>query len=233
MPMARKNVEIIGRNGQSPAEWQDQGQPAAPAMRRRDLDGPWSSIFTRARAHRQARTLRALTETMEAARAYYEARQRAVESCIKAQREEYRLQAVPYTAAQDAERQFEEREIDLVELERRHDLAALTGDRERAEAQSAVSAAHQSLDAQRRMGSDLAWKKLGVDLLDIELAIAERRAILRQHFAELDRAMRGTSAGSTDAETMDNALYQARAQLNAHGLDTSAIDTILERRNKR
>ena len=70
-------------------------------------------------------------------------------------------------------------------------------------------------------------------LLDIELAIAERRAILRQHFAELDRAMREANAGSADADTMDNALYQARAQLNAHGLDTSAIDTILERRNKR
>jgi hypothetical protein len=202
-------------------------------MRRRHLDGPWSSIFTRARANRQARTLRALTETMEAAKAYYEARQEAVESCIKAEREEYRLLTVPYTAAQDAEHQWGEREIDLVELERRHDLAALTRDRERADAQAAVSAARLSLDAQRQRGSELAWKKLGVDLLDIELAIAERRAILRQHFAELDRAMRGTNAGSMDAETMDNALYQARAQLNAHGLDTSAIDTILERRNKR
>ena len=72
-------------------------------MRRRDLDGPWSSIFTRTRASRQARTLRALTETMEAAKAYYDARQRAVESCVKAQREEYRLELVPYTAAQEAE----------------------------------------------------------------------------------------------------------------------------------
>jgi hypothetical protein len=231
--MARRDIEIITPDGRSVTEWQDQEQPARPAMRRRDLDGPWSSIFTRARAGRQARTLRALTETMEAAKAYYDARQRAVESCVKAQREEYRLQLVPYTAAQEAEHQWGEREIDLVEIERRYDLAALTRDRERAEGQSAVTAAHQSLDAQRRMGGELAWKKLGVDLLDIELAIAERRAVLRQHFAELDRAMRGTNAGSADADTMDNALYQARAQLNAHGLDTSSIDTILEWRNKR
>jgi hypothetical protein len=231
--MARRDIEIITPDGRSVADWQGPEQPARPAMRRRDLDGPWSSIFTRARATRQARTLRALTETMEAAKAYYDARQRAVESCVKAQREEYRLQLVPYTAAQEAEHQWGEGEIDLVEIERRYDLAALTRDRDRAEAQSAVTAAHQSLDAQRRMGGELAWKKLGVDLLDIELAIAERRAILRQHFAELDRAMRGTNAGSLDAETMDSALYQARAQLNAHGLDTSAIDTILERRNKR
>ncbi len=231
--MARRDIEIITPDGRSVADWQDQGQPAHPAMRRRDLDGPWSSIFTRTRASRQARTLRALTETMEAAKAYYDARQRAVESCVKAQREEYRLKLVPYTAAQEAEHQWGEREIDLVDIERRHDLAALTWDRERAEAQSAVTAAHQSLDAQRRMGGELAWKRLGVDLLDIELAIAERRAILRQHFAELDRAMREANAGSADADTMDNALYQARAQLNAHGLDTSAIDTILERRNKR
>lgn len=229
--MASRYMEIIQPRGQAVTEWQ--GQPAWSAPPRPGEDGPLSSIFVRARANRQARTLRALTETMQAAKAYYDARRQAVESCLKAEREEYRLRTVPYAAAQEEEQQFEEGEIKLLELERRHNLASLNRDRERAEGESSVSSARQSLDAQRHHGGELAWKRRQVDLLDIELAIAERRAILRQHFDELDRAMRGINSGAGDSAVLENALYEARAQLNAQGLDTSALDAALERRNRR
>jgi hypothetical protein len=229
--MARRYMEIIPPRGEALTEWQ--GQPAWSAPPRPGQDGPLSSIFVRARANRQARTLRALTETMQAAKAYCDARQLAVQSCRKAQREEYRLRTVPHVAAQEEEQQLEEGEIKLLELERRHYLASLSGDRERAEAESTVSAARHALDVQRQKGDELAWKRRQVDLLDIELAIAERRAILRQHFDELDRAMRGMNSGTAVSTALENALYEARAQLNAHGLDTSALDAALERRNRR
>ena len=91
--------------------------------------------------------------------------------------------------------------------------------------------AQQQLKAQRDHGYttyELAWKKKYCDLLDVELSTAERRAILRQHMAELEEPAGGLIDQTDDA--IDDALYEKRAQLNASGLDTSKIDAELDRR---
>jgi hypothetical protein len=78
---------------------------------------------------------------------------------------------------------------------------------------------------------ELAFKKKNCELLDVELNAAERRAILRQHVAELDQpksSERPAGVGADDA--IDETLYEVRAQLNASGLDTGRIDALIEQR---
>ena len=70
-------------------------------------------------------------------------------------------------------------------------------------------------------------------MLDLELSAAERRAILRQHLAELDQSEptdEGASAELQSDAALDDVLYEARAQRLANGLDTSRIDALLQRR---
>src|SRR4029077_8033995 len=98
----------------------------------------------------------------------------------------------PQRNAYHGEQKAQERSEEVRALQHRGDLARLTRDREHAETEAALVGARQALDAQRDLGTELAWKKRHVDLLDIELALAERRAVLRQQFEELARAMRGS-----------------------------------------
>jgi hypothetical protein len=93
--------------------------------------------------------------------------------------------------------------------------------------------ARQALKAQRDHGYgryELEWKKRSCEILDVELNAAERRAILQQHLAELDgsECADGANAEKPSDAALDDALYEARAQLLANGIDTSTID--LERR---
>jgi hypothetical protein len=148
---------------------------------------------------------------MQAAKAYFDARREAIQACIKAQEEDYRLRALPDRNLNDGQHQAEERSEELRALQHRGELGRLTRDREHAETEAVRVAARQALDAQRDLGTELVWKKRRVDLLDVELAIAERRAILRQHFDELDRAMRGINPGAGNSAAVENALYEARA----------------------
>lgn len=230
--MSRRYIEIIPPGTPLP-DSRHGAWTAATAVASDTSDGPMVSLFARARARRQARTLRAMAETMEAAKVYFDARRQAIESCIKAQEEEYRLESLPLRSGLEQARQGEEEWEKLRAVEHQSEIAEWQRGGELAEAQAALLAARQALEAQRDLGGELAWKRRQVDLLDIELAIAERRAVLRQHFEELSRAMGGAGARVGSAGALEDALHDARAQLNAHGLDTSAIDAILERRNRR
>jgi hypothetical protein len=200
------------------------------------LDGVFSSMFTRARLRRRERTLTSLTASMRAAKEYFDTRTKAIESCIKAQEADYRLQQLPVKAAEEAERRREEAERrqearaeELQEQQHRCELADLRRARERAEAEATLLVAQQACEAQRELGPELALKKRAVEMLDVDMALAERRAVLRKHLAGLEPAVGKIAPGVPSVE--ENALYEARAQLHASGLDTSALDAVLSGRN--
>ncbi len=194
--------------------------------------GLFSSMRTRWRIERQGRTFEAMKTTMEHASEYFDARTEAIESSVKAWEAEHRLQQLPILAAEEAARQREERAEELRELQHRHDMAELRRATERAEAEAALYAAQSTLATERDLGPEIHRKKRGIEMLDFDLAVAERRAVLRQHLVELERAVGRPSAAlrSLPESDLENALYEARAQLNANGLDTSTIDAVLERR---
>jgi hypothetical protein len=70
-------------------------------------------------------------------------------------------------------------------------------------------------------------------MLDIELSAAERRAILRQHTTQFEeqQEQRALSAPNPDKDLMLDALYSARAELLASGLDTTRIDAAIAASN--
>lgn len=93
--------------------------------------------------------------------------------------------------------------------------------------------ADQQLKAQRDYGylnHELAHKKKGLEIMDVELDQAERRALLKKHFAGAENQV---SAEEPDDDEIDDALQARRQQLNAEGLDTSKIDALIRARRKR
>jgi hypothetical protein len=190
------------------------------------------STLTRWEAHRHARTIDAVAVRTRAEAGLFDAQSQVIASYVNRQRAGHRLQELPEILANDRARRRTERSNELREAQHAYELAEFRRLGEVAHAETAMVDAQQQLKAQRDHGYttyELAWKKKYCDLLDIELSTAERRAILRQHMAELQEpAGRDLTDQADDA--IDDALYEKRAELNASGLDTSRIDAELERR---
>jgi hypothetical protein len=190
------------------------------------------STLTRWEAQRHARTIDAISVRTRAEGALHDAQTQLIDSYVKRQRAGHRLQELPEILANDRARRRTERADELRETQHNYELAELRRLGAIAHAETALVDAQQQLKAQRDHGYttyELAWKKKYCDLLDVELSTAERRAILRQHMAELEEpAAHGLTDQADDA--IDDALYEKRAELNASGLDTSKIDAELERR---
>jgi hypothetical protein len=213
----------------------DTAQPWALAPSS-SLDGFFSSATTRWRAGRRTRTLQTLTKTMDAARELFAAETRAIESRIRSQEAAYSLQELPGTQESEAARIRAERAEAMREVEHRNEMAELRRATERAHAEAMLATAQQTASLERERGYELASKKRTSELLDVELALAERETILRQHLAEQRQfAMTRSSAAAPEmsGSPMKEALYQARAQLLAHGLDTSVLDDLLGHRPAR
>jgi hypothetical protein len=70
-------------------------------------------------------------------------------------------------------------------------------------------------------------------MLELELSVAERRAILREHTATLAPRRARSAAPETAAnnEQLLDALLSARAELFASGLDTTRIDAAIALHN--
>jgi hypothetical protein len=192
------------------------------------LDGFFSSGVTRWRAGRRTRTLKALTETMVAAQNLFDAETRVIESRIKSREAAYRLQELPDAFESDARRRSAERAEAMRAVEHQTEMAELRRATERAQAEAALVAAEQAAAIQRERGYELASKKQSCEVLDVDLALAERQAILRQHLSEQrEVTQRLSGATHVNGGALEEALHQARAQLRASGLDTSALDDIL------
>jgi hypothetical protein len=166
----------------------------------------------------------------------FEAQREAMDSFIKRQRMIGHVQELPEIIATDRARRRAERAEELRDLSNRHEIAETRRMTERAIVERDLVDAQQALTAQWDHGYssyELEWKKRTCEMLDVELSAAERRAILRQHLAELDQSEPNgagrASAGSADA-ALDDTLYEVRAQLLANGLDPSGIDALIQRR---
>jgi hypothetical protein len=226
--MSRRNdIEIIPpfRAGR-PAQRADQPSPWG-AVTPAETDGVFSSALTRWRANRQARTWEAMATSMKAAKEYYDSRTQAIESYIKSQEAAYRAARLPETAAADAARARAEQHAALRTIEHRQELAELNRMTELARVEAALAEAHQALRVQYELGYGVIFNRRTADLLDAELAVAERRAVQRQHLKELENAKPARSGEGNDG-MIDDALYEMRAHLHSGGMDTSRIDDIIE-----
>jgi hypothetical protein len=193
-------------------------------------NGVLSSALVRWRANRQTRTWEAMTTSMKAAKEYYDSRTQAIESYIKSEEAAYRAQNLPAVAAADSARVNAEKRGALRAVEHRQELAELSRMTELARVEAALAEAQQALRTQYELGYGVIFNRRSSDLLDAELAVAERRAIQRQHLKEIERAKPALSASDAGNTLIDDALYEMRANLHAGGMDTSRIDDIIERR---
>jgi hypothetical protein len=199
--------------------------------------GVIESILTRWEANRHARTIGAVAVRTRAETDLFEAQTQALNSYVKRQQAGYRLQELPEILNNDRARRRIERAEELRQVQHQFEVAEMHRQTEIARVEVVLVDAQQALRAQRDHGYttyELGWKKKQCEILDVELNAAERRAILRQHLAELEQQHRAEQRGGSDArpneDALDDALYEARAQLNASGLDTSRIDAAIERR---
>jgi len=198
------------------------------------------STLTRWEANRHARTIGAIAERTRAETDLFNAQTQAVESYVKRQQAGYRLLELPEILSNDRARRRIERTEELRQVQHRYEVAEMHRQTEIARVEAVLVDAQQALKAQRDHGYatyELAFAKKKCEMLDVELNAAERRAILRQHIAELDQANSSDrlagSGGDASNDAIDEALYEKRSQLNASGLDTSRIDTLIEQRRSR
>ena len=231
--MAPKQEILPPSRAPAPARRENTGTALAPS--RVDPGGAVSSALMRRTAERHTRTIAAIAARTRAETDLFEAQAAAMESYIKRQRAVGRVQEIPEIIAADRARRRAERAEELRDVYHRNEVAEARRLTELAHVERELVDARQALKAQCDHGYgryELEWKKRSCEMLDVELNAAERRAILQQHLAELDRSgcADGASAEKASDAALDDALYEARAQLLANGLDTSRIDALLVRR---
>lgn len=195
------------------------------------------STLTRWEAERQTRAIDALTNRTRAEVALVATQTNLLDGHVARQRAAYRVQELPEILENDRAQRRVQRANDLRETQNHYEVSEARRLSELAHAEAALTDARQAVDAQRRYGDTTykaGWKNKTVELLDVELSAAERRAILKQHLDEIDRPeKRSRNDQDTDEDAIDDALHDKRAQLNASGLDTGRIDAAIERRRAR
>ena len=215
-----------------PARRIESGVPAAPP--RVNPGGIISSTLTRWEAQRHSRAISAVAERTRSEASLLDAQTTALESYVKRQRAGARVQELPEIIANDRAIRRTERAEELRQVQHHHEVAEVRRQTEVAHADRVLVDARQALKAQRDHGYDsyaLEWKKRKCEILDVELSMAERKAILSEHMGGFDTSsdVQGLRAGTGDDE-IDEALHEARSQLRASGIDTGKIDAVLVRR---
>jgi hypothetical protein len=209
--------------------------------------GILSSMPMRWEANAQAKTYAAFARRTSAERALVEADTELGESLIKNVRMRHRFAELPEILATDrTKRQVQRNEelrelrhqVEMAETRRMQELAiadtsltdARTGlmqARERLTvAQTGLLDAEQALMAQRDHGGryhELGWKQKNGER---ELYIEEQEAVLSEHRKRAGRSTQDELQHASDSE-----LLQRRAEMNADGHDTRAVDDVLARRS--
>jgi hypothetical protein len=199
-----------------------------------DPGGLVSSTLMRWEANRHSRAISAIAERTRAEASLFDAQTQALESYVKRQRAGARVQELPEIIANDRAIRSTGRAEELRQERHQHELAETRRQAELTHADRALLDARQALQAQREHGYDsysLEWKKRQCEILDVELSMAERKAILREHVGEMGEPAdtRGFTSDASD-EDVDEALHEARSQLRASGLETATIDAVIARR---
>lgn len=200
-----------------------------------------NSMMAKWQFENRTRAVDALTRLNHSEAALFQAQTEVVETTIKKREALFRLQELPerlghelavrrmeransFREAQHSYEVNEARRItELIRAETEH----MHAKSELARARTTLTDAEQQLRAQKEHGYfnyELAHKKKSLELLDLELSEAERRALLKQHVRELEV---GETLADQD-DVVDDALYAKRAELNASGLDCSRLDAAIE-----
>lgn len=198
------------------------------------------TTFTRWRAARHARALSAVAERTKAETAVLRAQSDLMEVGIAWARKEAQVREIPEIIEADRAMRRAARAEELRSLLHQYEISEVRRQTELARVQTVLGDSRQSLRAQSEYGYsvyEIEWKKRQAELLDVEMSIEERREMLREHYAELRRS-RGQEEPAPrqardDDENVDNALFEARAQMRASGLDTSRIDALIKSRTGR
>ena len=157
----------------------------------------------------------------QAEQEYWDSQTRSFESALKCQEAAYRLTVQgELLALLHASK--------MRELQRGDELAELQHQRVLADGRLALEEIECRRAALQDYGQAIARQQRENDLIDLELAAEERRAVLRQHLREINRDPHGPSESRNSM--IDDALHAARAEMNASGLDTSRLDAVIEHR---
>ena len=181
-----------------------------------------NSTLTRWEANRHTQTINAVANRVRAETELFGAQKQAVAAYIERERALQELRELPEILANDRGCRRAERAERLRQHQHASEMVELKRAAEIAYGQTALLDAKQALKAQRDFGLanyEIAWRKKQCEMLDVELDAAERRELLD----EVRRTKpRKTEALPSNADDLDDALYEARAQLHANGLDTNS-----------
>ena len=194
-----------------------------------------SSTFMRWEANAQNKAMTAVAGRTRAEADLFEAHTQLAESYGRRQRALGHLEELPEIIENERAKRRVVRAESLRQTQHEFEVAETRRMTELTQVETVLVDAQQALKAQRDFGFttyELAWKKKSCEMLDVELNAAERRAILRQHLGELDAPNERTAPAVEDDGdgALDDALLAARNELRAHGLDTSRIESLVERR---
>jgi hypothetical protein len=184
--------------------------PAAPP--RVNPGGIVSSTLMRWGANRHSRTISAVAERTRSEAALFDAQTQLAESYVKRHRAAARVQELPEIITNDRAIRRTERWEALRQVQHQHEITEVRRQTELAHADRALVDARQALRAQREHGYDsyaLEWRKRACDLLEVELTMEERKAILREHRAAFTDD--GLPASASDDDVVE-ALHEARSQ---------------------
>lgn len=199
---------------------------ATVARARTNPGGLVSSTLTRWEANGQTRAISAVAERTRAEADLFEAQTQALESYVKRQAAAARVEELPEIIAAERAGRRAARAEELRQMQNKYNVAQLRRQTELARAEAILEDARQALNAQREHGvhyHGLGWKqKIG----ERELYVEEQQVILSEH--------RKRVAGKDFNELQhasNEELLQRRAEMNADGHDTRAIDDELARRS--
>lgn len=197
----------------------------------------WDAFWDRRRWDNQTRAVESLTRLNHAETACTNAQTGLVES-------NNRLKAALAAAAELPERLHHELQVRRVQradelrtVAHGHDLnrhrqqrEVVVAETEKTKALAALVDARQQLQAQQDFGYAgyrLAWKQRAYQTFGVELTPEERRALVEEHVPSVAAKKPGQSPRAGE---MDDALYEARQELLARGIDPTVIDEIIARR---
>jgi hypothetical protein len=117
------------------------------------------------------------------------------------------------------------------EERRREELAQMRHKIAVTELATRLVRAQAELHAECDLAYQIAVERRGGILLELRMETAERRAVLNQHTAEVNAPKQLTDG--RNQRVVDDALYDARAKLRAHGVEAPLLDAVVEERNRR
>lgn len=219
--MKNRGMEIIPPGHTLPAARPPVGPPAIVRAPEPPPGNFIDRFFHRLAVEHERDNLALYEDRAKSEAAFWEAQTTAFDKAVQCREAAFRL------ATRHEVLEFEHAHA-AREAEHRLQVGELRRRKEMIQAQAELDEAEFSRQAQHDIGPALARQARDNSLLDLQLAAEQRRAVLRRYLQEVE----GRQA-IAPATGVDDALYEARAELQANGLDTSRLDALIEQRRRR